>query len=278
MELPRPRQGRRPLVEREPEVGQQGDAVPPHEDVRGLDVAVQEPLGVHGDQGARDVAYDGNEERLGVVDEGLQRTAVEVQGELGTSLVRARVSNANQVTERQAVDPLHRVGHDAGLVDDVVDRDDVGMADAGHRTRLAQEALARAGLVRGEPGSHLERDPPSAQTLLSREIDGPHAPAAELALDLVAGHVGPDRGTADADFASQAQGVLRRLLELGMPPRELGGVDDFPARDPPDGEVEHVIDEAVGLHGARRGFAGAVQGFEPWIPLRPESTARSRAR
>ena len=132
------------------------------EDVRGLDVAVDEALLVRG---------------------------VERLGDLGEELDRAlrleRTVLRDELGEVGALDVAHGEEEHAVLLARLVDGDDVRVVERGGDPRLAQEALAEA-LVLGELGrDHLERDL-APETLLLGAVDRAHAAAADERLDVVA--------------------------------------------------------------------------------------------
>ena len=113
---------------RDPEVGEQDAPVGGDEDVAGFDVAVHEAAAVRLVECARDRGAD-------------------VDREFGAeSLLRVE-----QLAEALAVDELHHDGLASVVDDDVVDGDDVGVAQSGDRDRLAPEPLGDDG-VGGEVG------------------------------------------------------------------------------------------------------------------------------
>ena len=140
------------------------------EDVRGLDVAVDDALRVRGVEGVcnldREIERDFERQRP-VVDPVLQRLAVE---------------------------ELHRDERLAlGLVD-VVHRADVRVVERRGRARFALEALERTGLARQFVGQELQGDRAIEPHVLGL-VDDAHAATAEAFRDLVMGdpltdHVG----------------------------------------------------------------------------------------
>jgi hypothetical protein len=86
-----------------------------------------------------------------------------------------------------AVDPFHDQERESFVLFDPVDPDDVGMLEPGQGQNFTAEPFAcgRA----GDPtfGKDLERDR-TFQPGLDALIDGPHAPASDLANTTIAGH------------------------------------------------------------------------------------------
>jgi hypothetical protein len=161
-------------VEGDPEVRDVGLARGIEDDVRGLDVAVDEP------------------EAVGVVEgEGdLQR---ELEG-LGLGQGSFRLDPAREVL---AADELHRDVEEPFRLADIVDRDDVRVpAEAGGGLGLAAEALG-AGPDRDARVEDLERALP-AEARVAGAVDGGHRPAPELGLERVGTEPGrkPDRRSA----------------------------------------------------------------------------------
>ena len=98
------------------------------------------------------------------------------------------------VVERLALEQLHR-DERAAVVEAarVVDVDDVGALHARRGAGLAEEALDDDGGARELGREHLDGDPLAEREVL-RLVDGGHAPAPDLARDLVlAEKNGPDR-------------------------------------------------------------------------------------
>ena len=133
------------------------------EDVARLDVAMDEPGGVRGIQRAGHLLQD-------------RHRGVRRQVTLA----------ADHPLQIAAGDVAHgEVEHAVDLAG-VIDRDDVGMLEAGGEDRLLQEALPELG-VRAPIGlEQLERDV-SPQGGLNRPVDGAHAAAADHGLDPIAG-------------------------------------------------------------------------------------------
>ena len=132
------------------------------EDIARLDVAVDQPASVDG---------------------------VERVGDLGHEVHRPRRIErslpAHQRGQLLAVDDAHRDEQLAPGLAGLVDRQHVGMVDRHRRARLAQEALAKAGVAGQLAGEQLQRDV-AAEAKIARKVDDGHAAAAEHLLDLVA--------------------------------------------------------------------------------------------
>ena len=139
------------------------------EDVRRLDVAVDEPGGVRRGQRGRELTPE--------VDH-LARGQPPAPREL--------------LRERLAVDVLHRDEQARLVAAGVVDLHDVRVRDARGEPRLAQEPGPKALVVGQVLREHLERDRPSEHRVV-REIDGRHTAAAERALDRVPATAGGRR-------------------------------------------------------------------------------------
>jgi hypothetical protein len=89
------------------------------------------------------------------------------------------------------IDALHVLHGDVGLprvLADVVDGDDVGMAEAAGGLGFAQEPHAVLRGVRGAQGQRLHGHP-AVEPRVPRQVHGAHAAATEDAFD----HVLPDR-------------------------------------------------------------------------------------
>ena len=144
------------------EVGDLHLAVAGDEDVRRLDVAVDDAARVG--RGERERDRDGR-----------------VDGPIGTdaSLV------AEDVGEAAPVDVLHDDVVGAGRLAPVVDADDVRVVEVGGRLRLAAEALDERRVVRELGEEHLERDR-AVEQLVSSQEDVGHAAPTDPALQLVA--------------------------------------------------------------------------------------------
>jgi hypothetical protein len=164
------------------EVGEQRRAVATHEHVRRFDVEVQQAIVVYRLHGARDVADDAHEHPGGVRLESLGSggRAEAVADDRHVVLARRIGQQVQDAGQRQPVDPLHRDRERVAVRDDVVDGDDVGMRDLGHRPALVQQPLAGALLPAVPVGHDLERHVP-AERVVSRQVDAAHAAAADLA-------------------------------------------------------------------------------------------------
>jgi hypothetical protein len=150
------------------------------EHVRGLDVAVDEALLVRG------------VERLGDLGEELDRALRLERPLLGDDLGQVR-----------ALHVAHREEEDAGLLSCLVDGDDVRVIERGGDARLAQEALAKALVLRELGRDHLERDLAS-QALLVGTVDRTHASSADERLDAIGGDLRPRRQQGSGDVAHRA--------------------------------------------------------------------------
>ena len=152
-------------VAREAEVAEVDLVVGAEQDVRGLDVAVDEPRVVRGVQ------------RVG--DMGHERRRV---------LRRERPGGGDTLAQIVAVDEPHGDVRPSVALAVVVDRDDVGVLDRRRRTRLAQEALANARIAEQPGRDDLQRDG-TVETQLRGLVDDAHAPATGDAFDPVAGEL-----------------------------------------------------------------------------------------
>ena len=117
------------------EVGEQHPTVRRHQDVAGLDVAVDEPGAVCGVERGSDAGSD--------VDRQLR--------------AEARL-HVEQLAQALAVDELHDDGLATGFCEHVVDGDDVGMREAGDGDGFATKALGDHGIRRQARLQPLEGD------------------------------------------------------------------------------------------------------------------------
>jgi hypothetical protein len=179
------------------EVGHLQVAVLGDEHVLGLHVAVHHVAPVGGAERGEDL--------LGEVDR-LQR------GERG-----AAPDHLLEVRPRQV---LHDDVVAAVRLAAVVDRDDVGVVEAGRRRGLAAEALHELGVRRVWLGQHLDRDLAVEQPVVA-EVDARHATGAELAAQLVA--------PPDQLAGLEAHRALRRGPAAAERGRVRGGVTAPPA-------------------------------------------------
>ena len=131
------------------------------EDVRRLDVAMDEPRSVGGVERTADLL--GDHERVGR----RQRPALLDQR------LEARTAH---VAHREVEDPIDLVR--------VIDRDRVRMVERGGQLGLAEEAGAEGLVERELRGDHLQRDL-SPEPVVRRDVHRPHAAAAEERLDRV---------------------------------------------------------------------------------------------
>ena len=153
---------------RQAEVGDPGDLVLVDQDVRRLDVAVQDALVVRVIEGLRRLDADPGDESPVV---GAVRRAVAPPG-------------LEHPVEALAPDVLHRVIRQPVVLAGREDRHDVGVVELSDGLRLALEPLAALGVEQPVPGDDLEGDV-AAERLLDRFINDPHAAAAQLADDPV---------------------------------------------------------------------------------------------
>ena len=192
--------GARPLVVRAPgeaEVGDPDGAVAPEQDVGRLEVAVDQPGRV------------GGREPLPGRDEALANLLPRVRLALG--------SGVDPALEAAAVDELHGHEHPLAVGPDVVDGDDVGVAELGHRLGLAQESALALGRGHG-PGAAREQqlDGDLAVELgIVGGVDLPHAADAEplehdVAADLVAADERARLARAERGLARGRPSVPRR--------------------------------------------------------------------
>ena len=156
------RLGRRVEGPGDAEVGDLHRAVRADEDVRRLDVAVDEPGGVGEAEGGGDLA-----------------------GDLGRLLRREVAVGAQDVGERAPVDVLHGDEVGRGVLAPVEHVDDVRVVEVGGRLGLAAEALDEVG-VDGELGEqHLDRHLAIEQAVVAEEHVG-HPAAPDALQQLVA--------------------------------------------------------------------------------------------
>ncbi len=137
------------------------------EDVRRLDVPVDDPARMGGAQPGRRLREDAEQR------EGLDRAALlEERAEVATL---EQLHDEERHTERHVGAELDRAGY-------------VGVVDLGHRVRLADEARDDPGIfARSVARDHLRREAlPGRALLLFDLVDGPHAAASERAQDAVA--------------------------------------------------------------------------------------------
>ena len=160
----------------EAEVGDDDAAVVADEDVVGLEVAVDEAGGL----GGGEAAAGG--------DEG------------GEDLAPGAGGAAEPLTEGDAVDQLHGE-EDLGASDaDVVDGDDAGVGEAGHRLGLAEEALGGGA---ADVGADQLQGAPAVELRVVGGVDDAHAAGAEALEDEVAAE-----GGAAGEVVRGGEGVL----------------------------------------------------------------------
>ena len=170
----RPRQRHLCLGDRpgDAEVGDLDPAVGPDQDVARLDVAVDEPAGMSGGEGLRDAGPDPGD---------LPRVE--------------RTAPAQDRREVLPVDQLHDDVRAARVLAEVVDGDDVGVAERGRRLGLRAETRREIGIAQVLRTEQLERDV-ATELGIGGAVDGRH-PAAAQQLD-------------------QAVAAAQRLSDLGQ--------------------------------------------------------------
>jgi hypothetical protein len=158
------RQARRVVEEAgDSEVREDRRVVLAKQDIGGFDVAVNDAITVSVSEGSRHRGRDFQHLRLG----------------------KATLDALLESTSRQV---LHRQQEAGTMLAEVVDDDDLRMAEARHDLPLASESLPK-GVIRGQFRiDYLECDLP-AQGFLHGQIHGGHAASTQLALDLVARYV-----------------------------------------------------------------------------------------
>ena len=181
------------------------------------------------------------------------------------STVQAAAVDVLQLEEGQAV----------GLAD-VVDLHDVGVLQAGDGLGLGQEADGGLGAGMGAGQDHLQ-GAGAVQADLPGPVDDPHAAAAQLAQDLVAGDggdgavgVSPESAAAVAGGVGVGQQADRRVGRLGaadgrLGPGALGTVILAPGEGTMPwlaGSDDRLIEEAVGL------VVGRQERLDPLPQLR----------
>ena len=113
-------------------------------------------------------------------------------GDLGRKierLVHADRAAVDPVGERLALDVIEDEVLGAVLLLDAVDARDVGMVQTGERLRLTLEALQTDRVRRQLSGQRLDRHV-AVKTGVAPKIDHAHAPAPDLARDLVVADTG----------------------------------------------------------------------------------------
>jgi hypothetical protein len=163
------------------------------EHVRGLDVAVHEPVRVRGIEGLSD---------------GAEQVERPLRVERSVPL--------EHTSEVRAGDVAHGDVQEVARLARLVDRHDVRVLEARGQLGLAQEALAEARVLGKARREQLERHLASEARILG-EVHVAHAAASHESLDPVAGEVGPDPRV-------RVQSHVQRRVE---PPRKkrkrLGG-------------------------------------------------------
>ena len=169
------------------EVGQLEDAVVADEDVRRLEIAMDDAVIVDMLEGRADL-----------------------EGDVDRVAPREAAAMLDQVVEPAPLDELHRVPVLSVFVAGVVELDDVRMRELGERLDLALEALEEAGVL-GELGGEDLDGGASAGDFFLGEMDASHAAATDLAREdpsaqSFAHHRGASRGD-DVSIASDRWNV-----------------------------------------------------------------------
>ena len=140
----------------------------------------------------------------------------DLAGDRQRLLHRQRADPVELLPERLALDVGHDVVQDAGVLARVVDRQDVGMGQAGGDLDLAEEPLGAE--REGDVGPQdLDRDPPPLPQVLGDE-DGGHPAASDLAVDDVAA---AQHGSGNHELVHDAQHMRRAGREPDGDPRAL---------------------------------------------------------
>ena len=152
-----------------------------HEDVRGLDVAVDDALGV------------GGLERVGDLD-GQVEQRFRGQGPALDAVLQGPSLQALEGDELLAL-----------ALSDVVDGADAGVVEGGRRLGLPPEALEGLRVLGQLLREELEGDGPAQARVLGL-VDDAHAAAAELPEDAVVGHGLPDQGRLPLPATTRCRG------------------------------------------------------------------------
>jgi hypothetical protein len=131
-----------------------GAAARGHEDVRRLDIAMDDACGVGGIQRVRDVVRDAHPRRI------------------------RQAAGRDQAVERGPLEVLHRDERTAIFFTNVIDRADAGMIQCRGCLGFAVEAIARNWIARDVIGEQLERDKP-VQAAVFGLVDHAHAAFAQ---------------------------------------------------------------------------------------------------
>jgi len=143
-----------PLLLGEAEVEDLHPAVVGEEEVVGLDVAVDDALGVSGGEPVRNCGAD-----------------------LGRPLP-AHAGRRDRAAQALALEQLGDGEAGLAVAAEVVDREDVRVGEPGDRLRLALEALEPVGVLRHRLGQDLDRDL-AVEPPVPRAVHLAHAPGAE---------------------------------------------------------------------------------------------------
>ena len=152
-----------------------------HQEIRRLEVAVDDAGLMHAQQAPAHI----DAERARELCPG--RTVRRNDDHLiqGCKLPGLRIPHAvDKACEGRPIDPLHGQTNDAVLVDEVEDLHQVGVLTPRQRRRLSDNTNARSLGQQGRRSEQLERDKP-AELGLFGQIDDPRCPAPEFAQDVV---------------------------------------------------------------------------------------------
>ena len=193
------------------EVGQLEDAIVADEDVRRLEIAMDDAVIVDMLEGRADL-----------------------EGDVDGVAPRELAAHVDEVVEPASLDELHGVPVMPVLVAGVVELDDVRMRELGERLDLAFEALEEAGVLGEIGGEDLEGGLSAGDEFLG-EMDASHAAAPDLAredpaAESFAHHRGASQGD-DVSIAERCGGTqgsepsTRRSTgaAVGLRRRRLGG-------------------------------------------------------
>ena len=179
----------------DPEVDDLDPAVGPDQDVARLHVTVDEASGVCGGEGPGDAGPDPRD---------LAR--------------RQRAAPAQDRGEVLPVDQLHDDVRAAGVLAEVVDRDDVGVAERGGRLGLLPEARREVGVAQVLRTEQLERDV-ATELGIGGAVDGRHPAAAQQLDQAVAATQGLSDLGQNVPSCSVASPSARRVVPRHRTPR-----------------------------------------------------------
>ncbi len=182
---------------RDPEVGDLHLPVGPDQDVARLHVTVDEASGVGGCEGPCDAAPDPRD---------LAR--------------RQRAASAQDGGEVLPVDQLHDDVRAAGVLAEVVDRDDVGVAQRGRRLGLLPEARREVGVAQVLGAEKLERDV-ATELGIGGTVDGRHPATAQQLDQVVAATQGLSDLGQNVPSCSVASPSAHRVVPRHRTPRAM---------------------------------------------------------